>query len=50
MCGWIATVALYILGIGLFQWLGGVGAAADAVKLWGRAAAERRRHASSSTA
>jgi hypothetical protein len=48
--GWIAIVFLYVLGIGVFRWLGGIGAAAEAMKLWGRAAAERRRRASSPTA
>ena len=50
MWEWIATVLLYVLGIGFFHWLGGIGAAADAMKLWGRAAAERRRRPTSSTA
>lgn len=41
---WI--VALYALGIGFFQWLGGIGAASSAIQQWGRASAERRRRAS----
>jgi hypothetical protein len=44
MWGWIWVAALYLLGIGFFRWLGGVGAAADAIQRWGRATGERRRH------
>ena len=44
----IGTVVLYVLGLGFFRWLGGIGAAADAIEQWGHAAAERRRRASSS--
>jgi hypothetical protein len=40
---WIWIVALYVLAIGLFRWLGGIGAAADAIASWGRASAERHR-------
>jgi hypothetical protein len=40
---WIVTGVLYVLGIGFFRWLGGIGAAADAFERWGRATAERRR-------
>jgi hypothetical protein len=47
MWTWIWVVVLYVLGIGFFRWLGGVGAAAEAMKLWGRAAAERRRRPTS---
>ena len=43
MWGWIWVIVLYVLGIGFFRWLGGVGAAADAIASWGRATAERRR-------
>jgi hypothetical protein len=43
MWAWIWIVALYALGIGLFQWLGGIGAAATAIQRWGRASGERRR-------
>jgi hypothetical protein len=45
----IATVVLYVLGLGFFRWLGGIGAAADAIERWGHAAAERRRRAPSSS-
>jgi hypothetical protein len=43
MWGWIWIVVLYVLGIGFFRWLGGIGAAADAIERWGRVTAERRR-------
>jgi hypothetical protein len=49
MWGWIWIVALYILSIGLFRWLGGIGAAADAIQRWGHAVGERRRRSVSST-
>jgi hypothetical protein len=35
MQDWIIIVALYALGTGLFHILGGLGAAADALKDWG---------------
>ena len=40
---WIGIAFLYLLGMGLFGWLGGLPAAGDAVSRWGRATAERRR-------
>jgi hypothetical protein len=43
MWGWIGIAALYVLGMGLFHWLGGLGAAAEGIRSWGRATAERRR-------
>jgi hypothetical protein len=49
MWGWIWIVAVYLLSISLFRWLGGIGAAADAIQRWGRAVGERRRRSSSST-
>jgi hypothetical protein len=49
MWSWIGVVALYVLGIGLFQWLGGIGAAADAITSWGRASSEKRRQFASSS-
>jgi hypothetical protein len=39
---WIGIVLLYLLGMGLFRWLGGISAAGDALSQWGRATAERR--------
>jgi hypothetical protein len=35
-----------VLVVGLCKWLGGIGAAADAIASWGRATAERRRRTS----
>jgi hypothetical protein len=43
MWDWIWIAALYLLGIGTFRWLGGIGAAADAITSWGRATGERYR-------
>jgi hypothetical protein len=42
MTSWIVVAVLYVLGIGLFQLLGGLGAAAEAFRRWGRSSAERR--------
>jgi hypothetical protein len=50
MWGWIGIVVLYVLGMGFFHWLGGIGAAAEAIRGWGRATAERQRRVSSSGA
>jgi hypothetical protein len=50
MFGWIVTGVLYVLGIGLFRWLGGIGAAMDAIEQWGRASAERHRRVTSPSA
>jgi hypothetical protein len=50
MLDWLLVGALYLLGIGFFRWLGGIGAAADAIQRWGGAAAERRRRVASSDA
>jgi hypothetical protein len=47
MWGWVWIAVLYVLGIGFFRWLGGVGAAAEAIERWGRSTAERRRRAAS---
>jgi hypothetical protein len=47
MWAWILIAALYVLGIGFFRWLGGIGAAADAIQRWGQTTAERRRPTSS---
>ena len=48
MWEWILIAILYMLGIGFFRWIGGVGAAADAIQRWGHVTAERRRRTSSS--
>jgi hypothetical protein len=49
MWGWVWIIALYLLSISLFRWLGGIGAAADAIQRWGHAVGERRRQSISST-
>jgi hypothetical protein len=46
---WIVAVVLYVVGIGVFRWLGGVAAAGDALREWGRAAAAPRKAASPSS-
>jgi hypothetical protein len=46
MWSWIGIVSLYLFAIGGFRWLGGIGAAADAIEGWGRATIERRRDTS----
>ena len=50
MLSWVGIVTLYVLGIGFFRWIGGIGAAAEAIERWGRETADRRRRTSSSTA
>jgi len=50
MWSWIGIAVLYVLGMSFFRWLGGIGAAADAIERWGRATGKRRRRTSSSTA
>jgi hypothetical protein len=49
MFNWIEIGLLYLLGMGLFCWLGGIGSAGDAISRWGRATAERRRGVVSSS-
>jgi hypothetical protein len=43
MGGWIAVIALYALGIGLFHLLGGLGAAGEWLEQWGERSASVRR-------
>ena len=50
MWDWIWIGVLYVLGMGFFHWLGGVGAAANAIQGWGHASAERRRRTRSMSA
>jgi hypothetical protein len=50
MWGWIAIVALYVLGMGIFHLLGGLGAAGEALERWGRASARARTNRASSSA
>ncbi len=47
MWGWVGIAVLYVLGMGFFRWLGGIGAAADAIQRWGHSAGVRRQHAHS---
>jgi hypothetical protein len=49
MWSWIWIAGLYVLGIGFFRWLGGIGAAAEAIQSWGRVTASRRRVTSPKT-
>jgi hypothetical protein len=43
MWSWIVLGVLYVLVLGGFRWLGGIGAAADAVREWGRASSNGAR-------
>jgi hypothetical protein len=45
----IIAIVLYAFGIGVFRWLGGIGAAGEALRDWGSAAAARRSRAGSSS-
>ena len=49
MWSWVWIVGVYLLSISLFRWLGGIGAAADAIQRWGHAVGERRRRPISSS-
>jgi hypothetical protein len=49
MITWIEIALLYLLGMGLLRWLGGISSAADAISRWGSATAERRHGAVSSS-
>lgn len=49
MLRWIEIAALYLVGMGFFLWLGGISAAGEALSRWGRATAERRHAAVSSS-
>jgi len=50
MWAWLWVVVLYVFGIGFFHWLGGIGAAADAIERWGHAHADQRRRTHSPSA
>jgi hypothetical protein len=50
MTGWIVTLVLYAVGMGLFHILGGLGAAGEAIEDWARNITGRAEHASSSNA
>jgi hypothetical protein len=49
MLSWIGIGLLYLLGMGLLGWLGGIPAAGDALSRWGRATADRRQGSVSSS-
>jgi hypothetical protein len=49
MWNWIWIAVLYVLGMGFFRWLGGLGSAADAIKRWGRASTAHRQETSSTS-
>jgi len=38
---WVVIVVLYVVGMGIFHALGGLGAAGDALAQWGRSRAAR---------
>jgi hypothetical protein len=42
MASWILIGVLYVLSIGGFRWLGGIGAAGEALRQWGRSRAAGR--------
>lgn len=46
---WIEIGALYALGMGLLCFLGGIASAGDAISRWGRATADSRLDAVSSS-
>ena len=39
---WVIVVGAYVVGLGFFHVLGGLGAAAKAIQGWGRATSARR--------
>jgi hypothetical protein len=43
MWNWIVIGALYVLGMALFYWLGGIGAAGKAIERLGQVSAQGRR-------
>jgi hypothetical protein len=47
MWSWIVVGVLYALGMGLFHFLGGLGAAGEAFRRWGETTAARRRNRTS---
>jgi hypothetical protein len=48
MHSWITIAILYALGMGCFWLLGGIGAAGEALRNWGRASSTLARSSSSS--
>lgn len=49
MWNWILIATLYLLGIGAFRLLGGLGAAGEAFRRWGASVTPRERQVSPST-
>lgn len=49
MRDWIVLVILYILVLGLFRVLGGLGSAAEAFRRWGKHSADQRVNPGSSS-
>jgi len=45
---WLPILVLYVLGLGIFRVLGGLGAAADAFRRWGRGSSAVRAQPGSS--
>ncbi len=39
---WVVVAALYLIGMGFFQLVGGVSTAAQAIQRWGRGSSIRR--------
>jgi hypothetical protein len=49
MRGWMVIAVLYTLFLAFFRFLGGLGAAADALRRWGKASASIRSNPGSSS-
>jgi hypothetical protein len=49
MRDWIIIAVLYVLVLAFFHFLGGLGAAADAMRRWGKASASIRTNPGSSS-
>jgi hypothetical protein len=49
MWQWIIVIALYVVGMGFFHVLGGLGAAAETLKRWGHASSTIRSSPASSS-
>jgi hypothetical protein len=46
---WVVVIVLYVIGMGIFHVLGGLGAAAAALEQWGRSRAVRSSRVSTSS-
>jgi hypothetical protein len=49
MWSWIIIGALYLLGMGILNLLGGLGSAGEAFRQWGESHAAKKRHLSPSS-